>query len=168
MGYAIMNFPSQLSMPLEDWPLLTHDLPGSRGTLQELEDFIVEELPAYLPQGEGEHCFAFIEKKNLTTPEAIRRICNQLGISNTGVGYAGLKDKRGITRQWISFQGISPEKMQTIQHEDLKVILAKLHRNKLRTGHLKGNRFEVQLRDTTSEALSLAQPSCTKIQQSGL
>jgi len=116
------------------------------------EDFVVEELPAYLPCGEGEHAFALVEKRGLTTPQAVERITRALGISVEGAGYAGLKDKEGITRQWISFHGARPEDLLAIEPApDLKILEVSLHRNKLRTGHLRGNRFTIHLHDVAPE-----------------
>jgi len=38
------------------------------------DTFVVEEVPAYLPSGQGEHTYLWIEKTDLTTFEAVRRI----------------------------------------------------------------------------------------------
>lgn len=137
-------------------PLLTGELPGCGGAPRELEDFIVEEIPAYLPCGEGEHCLALVEKRDLTTPQALQRICKALGLSSAEAGYAGLKDRAGITRQWMSFRGARPEALRGLELEGLRVLEAGLHRNKLRVGHLRGNRFSITLRGTHPEGLERA------------
>lgn len=129
-------------------PLLTASLPGVGGAVEQPEDFEVQELPAYLPCGEGEHCMAQVRKRGLTTPEAVRRVCEALGLAPGTAGYAGLKDKQGVTTQWISVAGATPKQMMALGWPDLQVLQARLHRNKLRTGHLRGNRFTVQLRGT--------------------
>jgi tRNA pseudouridine13 synthase len=151
-----------------DWPLSTADLPGSGGEMRSLEDFEVEELPAYLPAGEGEHCFAFVEKRGMTTPQAIERICAALG-KRLDVGYAGLKDKAAITRQWISLPGVRPEELRALPlPPELRVLEAACHRNKLRTGHLRGNRFVVTLHGAIADGRARAERVLARLTTDGL
>ncbi len=150
------------------WPLLTADLAGTGGKIKMLEDFLVEELPAYLPVGDGEHCMALVEKRGLTTPQAIDRICEALKLSARDAGYAGLKDKQGITRQWISFIGARPEDLLQLDQPDLKVLEAGRHRNKIHTGHLHGNRFQITLREIHPEGLARARASLARLLDQGL
>jgi tRNA pseudouridine13 synthase len=110
------------------------------------EDFEVEEVPAYQPSGVGDHVLAFIEKRGLTTRDAVQMLCDRTGADPKGAGWAGLKDKHGITRQWLSLHGTTPEAVRGASIEGLKVLEAALHSNKLRTGHLRANRFRVRLR----------------------
>jgi tRNA pseudouridine13 synthase len=153
-----------------DGPLATPDLPGAGGAMRDLEDFEVEELPAYLPSGEGEHCYALIEKRGLTTPQAVERICAALGLRASSVGYAGLKDKAGITRQWISVQSdrVRPQDVRALQLPDVQILDARLHRNKLRTGHLRGNRFAVTLHGVTEDAAERATAIMARLAADGL
>lgn len=139
-----------------DLPLLTEDLPGTGGAMCEVEDFEVEEIPAYTPCGEGEHCMALIRKRGLTTLEAGRRLCAALRIKPNTLGYAGMKDKQGITTQWMSLQGTTPEALLAAEVPGLEVLEAARHRNKLRTGHLRGNRFTVVLRQTHDDGVARA------------
>jgi tRNA pseudouridine13 synthase len=128
---------------------LTVDVPGVGGVLKARpEDFEVEEVPAYLPAGEGDHAYAWIEKVDLTTPEAIRRMAQALGVRASDVGSAGLKDRHAITRQWLSFPPPTrPEALTALSIPGVRVLRAARHRNKLRTGHLRGNRFRLVIRD---------------------
>jgi tRNA pseudouridine13 synthase len=120
------------------------------------ETFVVEEIPAYLPAGEGEHAYLWIEKRNLTTLEAVNRLARVLGVDARDVGYAGMKDRRATTRQWLSVLGVDPERARTAAVEGLRVLAANRHKNKLRIGHLDGNRFEVVLGELrTGEAEDL-------------
>ena len=66
------------------------------------DTFLVEELPAYLPAGEGPHTFVWIEKRGLTTLEALDRLAHALDVQARDVGYAGMKDRNATTRQWLS------------------------------------------------------------------
>ncbi len=159
------------SSPLYDaqrLPLMTHDLPGTGGAVGAEEDFRVEEIPAYTPCGEGQHCMALVRKRGLTTQQAIQRICSALGLDRGGVGYAGMKDRRGVTTQWISFDGAEPDALRGVDEPDLKVLEAERHRNKLKTGHLRGNRFVITLRDTNDDALARGQAVLDRLARQGL
>jgi tRNA pseudouridine13 synthase len=129
-------------------PYLTADLPGIGGTLKrEPEDFVVEEVPAYEPTGEGEHLFVWIEKRDVAADDLVRHIAGALGISRDDVGTAGLKDRRAVTRQYVSVPAACEPNVATIETESIHVLRAARHVNKLRTGHLRGNRFEIIIRD---------------------
>ncbi len=112
-----------------------------------VETFVVEELPAYRPVGTGEHTYCWIEKRDLTTHEAVRRLARALGVPDRDVGYAGLKDRHATTRQYLSVPGTTPEAALEAKVEGVQVLEAARHGNKLRMGHLKGNRFEVVVSD---------------------
>jgi tRNA pseudouridine13 synthase len=115
------------------------------------ETFVVEEIPAYEPSGEGEHTFLWIEKRGLTTLEAIRRLAAALGVDGRDVGHAGLKDRHALTRQWLSVPRVDPEQARGVGTPELAVLAAARHGNKLRVGHLRGNRFEVVLVEVGAE-----------------
>jgi tRNA pseudouridine13 synthase len=116
------------------------------------EDFVVEEVPLYAPSGRGEHTYFEIEKIDLSTPEALERLGRELDVEVREFGYAGLKDRKGITRQTISIQGVDPEKIATLSLPQITVLWVKAHQNKLRIGHLRGNRFRICIRDLPPDA----------------
>lgn len=109
------------------------------------ETFVVEEIPAYLPAGLGEHTYLWIEKRSMTTWDAIATLARRLRVDERAVGSAGLKDKHATTRQWLSVPRVAPEVALAAGDERLRVLQAIPHGNKLRTGHLRGNRFEVMV-----------------------
>ena len=126
------------------------------------ETFVVEEIPAYQPSGEGEHTYLWIEKRGLTTPEAERRLGQVLGVSPRDIGHAGMKDRHATTRQYLSLLGTTPEAALAAAGQGgidgLTVLAASRHGNKLRMGHLKGNRFEVVLTEVAAgEAAAIAE-----------
>jgi tRNA pseudouridine13 synthase len=114
--------------------------------------FQVEELPAYPPSGTGTHTFLFLEKRGLTTFDAIARIATAFGVPARDVGYAGMKDKHATTRQWLSVPDLDPERALALAAQDLRVLAAARHGHKLRLGHLRGNRFEVVLTGPADDA----------------
>jgi tRNA pseudouridine13 synthase len=137
---------------------LTADQPGIGGQLKVWpEDFFVEEIPLYLPVGEGQHVYTEIEKTGLSTYAAIKTIARALGISPNAIGHAGLKDAQAVTRQTLSIAKVSPEAVEALDLPNIKILSAKRHYNKLRIGHLTGNRFVIRVRDVTKEALPAAE-----------
>lgn len=129
-------------------PYLTADVPGTGGRLRDApEDFVVEEIAAYEPSGTGEHVYVWIEKRDVATPTAANAIASALGVRPRDVGWAGMKDKRAITRQWLSLPTpVTPEQAMAIDVPGVRVLAAKRHGNKLKTGHLRGNRFTLRVR----------------------
>lgn len=114
---------------------------------QQPEDFIVEEIPLYQPSGEGTHVYALIEKRQLTTHDAIARIAAAMDVRRVDVGYAGRKDAQAIARQWISIEHINPDKLAGLERSQIKVLRVCRHQNKLKVGHLSGNKFILRMRN---------------------
>lgn len=134
---------------VSELPYATAKSLTARGKIRTVpEDFRVEELPAYPPSGQGEHVFVRFEKTGLTTQEALTRIARALAVDARAAGVAGQKDKHAVTTQWASFTGTTPEAAAALELENIRVLAASRHTNKLRTGHLHGNRFELRLRGT--------------------
>jgi tRNA pseudouridine13 synthase len=134
-------------------PLLTADLPGTGGTLKDRpEDFVVDEIPLYPALGVGDHAYARIEKIGIPTREAMRRLAQHLQIPESRIGCAGLKDARAVTRQTLSLERVPLPRLEGLVLPGLRVISVKAHRNKLRPGHLAGNRFEVRVRGVVPDA----------------
>ncbi len=134
-------------------PYLTADLPGIGGTLRaEIADFSVEEIPAYLPCGTGEHTFFGVEKRDISTLALIQHIAQALGVSEREISSAGLKDARAVARQTLCVHAVPPEKLLALELPHARVLWATPHTNKLRNGHLRGNRFTLRIRDVAADA----------------
>ena len=132
------------------------------------EDFEVEEVPAYAPTGAGEHVFAFIEKRGRTTKDAVRELCESVGADPRAAGWAGLKDRHAITRQWISICGATPDALMRSEVEGVRVLQALPHPHKLRTGHLKANRFHIRLRQVDASRIDDLHRVLSEIGRHGL
>jgi tRNA pseudouridine13 synthase len=149
---------------------LTADLPPLAGRIKERpEDFLVDEQPLYQPGGEGEHIYLLVEKRELSTAAAAGILARHFGVPLGAVGFAGLKDKIAITRQVFSLHvpGKKPEDFPMLQHERLKVLWADRHTNKLRRGHLAGNRFSIRIRGVPPTGVLVAQRVLTVLEQRG-
>jgi tRNA pseudouridine13 synthase len=139
-------------------PYLTANQPGIGGQLKATpKDFVVEEIPLYAASGAGQHVYALIEKTGLSTYAAVKAIARALNISPDKIGYAGLKDAQAVTRQTISIDNVSPAVVEALDLPHIKIINVNRHQNKLRTGHLAGNRFTIKVRQVTPTALPIAQ-----------
>lgn len=148
---------------------LTAEVPGTGGAIKgSPEDFLVEEIPAYQPSGQGEHCYVQIEKRGIATLEALRRLSKALGVQERDLGYAGMKDSIGVTRQTVSIPRVAPETALALQIPGITVLSALLHGNKLRLGHLKGNRFRIRVRDASPGALSHAEAAIAILEKRGV
>jgi len=151
-----------------DLPYLTADQPGAGGQLKaKPEDFLVEEIPLYLPAGEGQHVYVTIEKRGLSTHVAINKIARALQIKSSAIGYAGLKDAQAITRQTLSLNNVSLQAVEALEIPGIKILAVKRHRNKLKIGHLAGNRFVIKVRQVTEEAVPVAQKILSILQVKG-
>jgi tRNA pseudouridine13 synthase len=120
------------------------------------EDFIVEEIPAYEPGGTGEHLFLWVEKRDVAGEDLLRHIARRLAISSHDIGMAGVKDRRAITRQWVSVPARFETSIAQVDSDRIRVLRAVRHGNKLRTGHLRGNRFSIRVRNVGEAAADRA------------
>lgn len=134
------------------WPYATPDVAPIPGRIKEREeDFEVEELPLYPASGEGTHLFLTVEKRGLTTADAAREVARAAGVPPHAVGFAGQKDARALTRQRLSVEHVDPARVLGLSHPRLRVLAVERHGNKLKLGHLAGNRFAIRVRGLPSE-----------------
>jgi tRNA pseudouridine13 synthase len=128
-------------------PYVTAALPGSGGVVKASpEDFRVDELPAYPPAGAGPHLWLKVEKRGRTTRDVVRALAAALGVADRDAGWAGMKDRQACTSQWLSFPVARDPDPATLAGEGFRVVEASRHGNKLRPGHLRGNRFAIRVR----------------------
>jgi tRNA pseudouridine13 synthase len=134
-------------------PLLTPDLPGVGGRIRARDDdFEVEEVPSYEPCGSGEHLFLWVEKRGMAPEFFARTVAQRLGTHPGNVGTAGLKDRHAVTRQWVSVPKECEPRVKNVDGGGVRVLKTGLHTNKLKPGHLRGNRFRILVRDADRAA----------------
>ena len=155
-------------------PYLTSQLAGTGGTLRtQDDDFAVDEELPYAPSGAGDHVFVRIEKRGLTTIDAARALARALGVRDRDIGVAGMKDRRAVTRQWLSLPPpVTPEQALAAALPEaiapaLRVLEALRHPHKLRTGHVRANRFALRVRgvDDAAGAAERARAILTALSQ---
>ena len=128
-------------------PLLTPELPGCGGRIRATDDdFEVEEVPSYEPCGKGEHLYLWVEKRGMAPEFFARTIAQRLMIPPGAVGTAGLKDRHAVTRQWVSVPATCEPLVGKLDGDGLRVLKTGRHTNKLKPGHLRGNRFRILVR----------------------
>lgn len=112
------------------------------------EDFRVQELPSYEPAGEGEHLFLWVQKRDVSAAQLIHVLSQQLKVSQRDIGVAGQKDRRAVTQQYVSVPAACESHVDAFHDEQIQILRSNRHGNKLRTGHVVGNRFQIILRPT--------------------
>lgn len=113
---------------------------------QSPRDFVVEEVPLYVFNGSGPHTILKMRKKDLTTFQMLKILSSSLGVKEIDIGYAGLKDKNALTIQHISIPCQFEKLVENFSHEKIKILDITRHQNKLKIGHLKGNRFFIRIK----------------------
>lgn len=116
----------------------------------------------------GEHVFVRFEKRDLTTREAVVRLARALGVRPRDAGVAGQKDKRAIATQTVSLFGTTPEAALGANVDGVRILSAARHGNKLKPGHLHGNRFRIRLRDISAIELQNVEPAFAAVAREGV
>jgi tRNA pseudouridine13 synthase len=135
-----------------------HGKPTVRGSIKTTpEDFIVEEILSFEPSGLGEHAFVQVEKWGENTDFIARHLARFTGTKSRDIGFAGLKDRHGRTRQWFSVQlpGKDDPDWSQWQGEQFRVLAHTRNDRKLRRGAIKENRFTLTIRDLDQPANGL-------------
>ncbi len=159
----------KLAQYVPDCPKISRSVDGIGGEIKQTpEDFVVEEVPLYQPCGEGDHLFLWVEKRDLPSEALTRELARGLNVRSADVGTAGLKDRRAVTRQFVSVPSTAAAAVESFSHEQINILDAKLHGNKLKTGHLAGNRFTAYVRNVQPDTFERAQQIKEIIQQSGV
>ena len=162
-----------------DLPHITKDLPGTEGIIREtFEDFTVDEVPVFEPDGEGEHLFVNLTKRGISTRKLALDLTAQFGLGRTEVGFAGLKDVRSVSTQTLSLHlgRITEDEIADIGRiieatVPVGVNWLRPHSRKLRAGQLLGNRFSINITGLSldpEEALARASKIAAVLESGGL
>jgi tRNA pseudouridine13 synthase len=161
-----------MSMPFDPHtltPLATADLPGIGGRIKQVpEDFEVEEIPAYPPSGQGDFLYLWIEKRAMGAEFFVRQVARRLNLATSEVGTAGMKDRHAVTRQMVSVPARAADQLDALNGDDIRLLSVSRHGNKLRPGHLHGNRFRILIRDTDPAAGERLGPLLDRLRRDGI
>jgi len=131
-------------------------------------DFLVEELPAYPFSGDGEHSLLWIEKTRVSTLDAVSQLGRALGRRDREFGFAGMKDSKAVTRQWISIAGVDDRELAALELDGIRVLETTRHVNKLKLGHLRGNRFSILVRGAGEQHAATARAALADMATRGV
>jgi len=152
-----------------DLPYFIDGFAGVGGRIKDRpEDFFVQEIPLYEPTNDGDHVMAEIQKIGLSTFDALDCLGRELNVSPRDIGYAGMKDTWAVTRQIVTIPRTTPEAVMAVKTDKLSVNWAAPHRNKLRLGHLKANRFAIKIRDVEPTKVVLLRPVLDVLARRGM
>jgi tRNA pseudouridine13 synthase len=133
---------------LPDWQC-HGEIPTATGLLRcEPQDFKVVEIPGFSLTGDGEHDYLYIEKINANTPWVARGLARSAGVPVRDVGFAGMKDRHAVTRQWFSVRrpgGVKAD-WERLDLEGVSVLEVRRHNRKLRRGSHRANHFQLRIR----------------------
>lgn len=157
-------------------PFFTDECKGIGGSIKNSpEDFKVDEIPAYEPEGQGEHLFIRLTKKGITTKEVQKALAKLFETKRRDVDFAGIKDKHALTTQTFSVWLLRKQDPERIHHlkEMLPVTIHSyaFHPRKIKKGHLIGNHFDIKIRNLSmpiEEAYQHAQKTIEQIHSKGL
>ena len=155
--------------PLPDWPPSGSGERAIATIKASPEDFRVFEIPQLLPEGTGTHLWLEVEKIGANSEWVAQQLASRAGVHSRDIGYAGMKDRYAVTRQWYSIacQEARDTEWQHWEIEGVRILTADWHPRKLQRGTLKGNRFEITLRDIEGDADSIGQ-SLSQIAREGV
>ena len=149
----VVDDSANYALPAHPWPRVSLHVLASWVLRATTADFFVEEELGFTPSGEGEHVFLLIEKRGLNTQQVAGQIARLANLPTKMVSYAGMKDRRAVTRQWFSVHIPKQTSIdwQSLNSEQLTLLQQTLHTRKLRRGVHKCNRFEITVSNIQPE-----------------
>lgn len=128
---------------------------GTGGTLRSAaEDFVVEEIPLPASGSTGPYLICRLTKKNWEHQHAIKEIAKRLSVSHRRIGWAGTKDRRAVTTQFISIYRVSREAVLNVRLRDITLEPVREQNAPLSLGDLEGNRFSLVIRNCHNPGLT--------------
>ena len=154
-------------------PYLTGDLPGVGGEIKvEPAHFVVEEIPLYEPSGRGQHVYVRLTKEGWTTRDIEDRLADLFSLRDVDVGCAGRKDKHARTTQTFSLNLPNTDEDEVAariaEHLPVDLDWVRRHKNKIKAGHLLGNRFRIVVLEPVEGALERAEAVVEALRRRGL
>lgn len=156
---------------LNDSIYLTHSRSGIGGRLRaEPEDFVVDEKLVRPPHGKGSQVWMRVEKRDMSTPELLRRLGSALGGSAREFRAAGYKDASAVTRQWISAPAKYATKLDALSISGVQILETSLDDASLESAFIESNAFMVRVRevDFAADRLSQARDAVNELAKRGV
>ena len=133
---------------------------------QEVGDFRVRELleEGFL-QPRGPVRVYKVTKKKLTTLEAASALADLADVPRAEVHFAGLKDRQGVTTQFMSVRGGRPVE---VNEPELSIALAGCADDHLTSERSRGNAFRVRLRAVEPDELADLRRGLSEVRRHGV
>lgn len=156
--------------PIEipEWPRAHGDPLFAARLRAEPGDFEVTEQLGWEFSGDGEHDYLWIEKTGANTEWVARQLASHADVPAKDVGYAGLKDRQAVTRQWFSIPRWHAPDWSLLAVDGVRVLDQQRHLRKLRRGAHRANDFRIVLRSCESADTSAIQQRLRDIRNRGV
>jgi tRNA pseudouridine13 synthase len=132
-----------------------HGVPPVAGRLRATpEDFRVEEVLGFEPDGAGGHALLVVEKRGANSGWVAAQLARSLGVAARDVGWSGQKDRNAVTRQAYTVpwaERLPLDACLAASGDGYRVVRAARHGRKLRPGSHRANRFELRVRDVAGD-----------------
>lgn len=150
--WCVVNAVSEVESLQQELPFV-YGGPKASGVIRATaDDFFVDEDLGFEPDGQGHHVLLHVEKRDTNTQWLANQIARHAQVPVREVGYAGLKDRHAVTRQWFSVHLAGREVDWTSFNSDQwRILSVARHQRKLRPGFLRGNRFTLVVRDLVGD-----------------
>jgi tRNA pseudouridine13 synthase len=119
------------------------------------EDFRVEELLGFAPDGSGAHLLLHVEKRGANSGWVAAALARAAQVATRDVGMSGYKDRDAVTRQYYSLPAsaaVPAGGWTGFEGEGFRVLEATPHGRKLRTGTHRANRCRIAIRGVSGDA----------------
>nr|XP_034182885.1 pseudouridylate synthase 7 homolog [Osmia lignaria] len=97
----------------------------------------------------GEYCYFLLHKVNMDTMDALNQLAMNLRMRPNNFNYAGTKDRRAWTTQWVSLRKVEPSDILRAARNVRGAFVGnfKFTKEPLKLGMLCGNHFRIALRN---------------------
>nr|XP_033325062.1 pseudouridylate synthase 7 homolog [Megalopta genalis]XP_033325063.1 pseudouridylate synthase 7 homolog [Megalopta genalis] len=97
----------------------------------------------------GEYCYFVLHKVNMDTMDALNQLAMNLRMKSNNFNYAGTKDRRAWTTQWVSLKKTEPSDILRVARSVRGAYVGnfKFMKEPLKLGMLNGNHFKIALRN---------------------
>ncbi|MBD3164791.1 tRNA pseudouridine(13) synthase TruD [Candidatus Woesearchaeota archaeon] len=111
------------------------------------EDFIVREIPSIRIKDAGKYLICMLKKTNYTTLKAVGQIAGSIRMPLKNIGFAGNKDKKAVTYQFISIKNTNFNKIKSLELKDINLDFIGYSDRPVSLGSLQGNEFIITVRN---------------------
>jgi len=132
--------------------------PAATGRIRSVpEDFVVDEVLGHEPDGQGEHLWLWVAKRERNTMDVAGDLARAAGVHVRQIGFAGLKDRNALTRQYFSIHLPGTDSPDWSQWciDGVTIESASRSSRKIKRGRLQSNRFELIVRELEGDRTAL-------------